>query len=109
MNKLSRLELLGLFAYVPKVHLLVSTSSQYVFSIKCSTEASHATKVFVSWLVSTINDPKQLSTLGKESPNLAISPSRDDALSISHEFHTITLGKVLVSTLHQFNSQKLLL
>ena len=109
MNELSRLELFGLFAYAPKVHLLVSTSSQYVFAIKCGTEARHSTKVLISWLVSAVDDPKQLSTLRKKSPNLAISPARDDALPISHEFHTVTLGKVLLSTLHQFNSQKLLL
>jgi hypothetical protein len=57
VDQLSRLKLLGLFAYVPKVDLPVCASGENVLSVESSTEAGYPAKVFVSCLVSTVNDP----------------------------------------------------
>jgi hypothetical protein len=67
---------LGLPANPPDSNLTLHTAGNDPLAVVCSSQGSH------TMVVSVINGKEKFSRLRHEGPNLAIIPSREDALAI---------------------------
>jgi hypothetical protein len=87
---------LGLFADSPDSNLTFHTTGNNALAVRGGREGGNTV------VVSVVNGVEELARLGQESTDLAIVPSGDDALAISHEGN----GEALEAW--DFNSEELL-